>query len=321
VTKRPEAMENMAAQTGGTLVWVANHVRSMAASEVPALYNTTLGRGHRHARLRAAWLCSTFLAMVLDDPKNAARRVPTCGNLPLKDTWSAEEHETVRYDLQSQTGSYKEKIIDYSSGSFSDGLGKTLFEVLVNLVESVAMEWDGSVHQLLRKEFRLTISLTEPAWAEMKMFFKQEDNGTVIRIHAEFGTQNTTSSTQAAISRQAIIEIKHIEMLAKLYAGTLTHKGTSFSSTPSETTLAPANAGVETENAGSLAGEPAPSDCQLSALATSDDDTPSQANGLDNRGSNPGVCVSSSGKSVRAGSATSNRRRQHAIEAHHHGSA
>lgn len=321
MTKRPEAMEDMAAQTGGTLVWVANHVRSMAASEVPAPYNTTLGRGHRHARLRAEWLSSTFLAMVLDDPKNAARRVPTCGNLPFKDTKFREEHETVRVDIQNEVRFHKEKVIDYSSGSLADQLGKTLFEVLVNLVESVAMDWDGGIHRVLRKGFKLTISLTEPAWAEMKMFIQQDDDETISRIHAEFGIKNTVPSTQAAISRQAIVEIEHIEMLAKLYAGTLRHEGASFSSAPPETTPASTNAGVETESAGSLAGEPAPPDCQSFAHATDDSSTHTQTNGVNNRGSNPGVCVSSSGKSVRAGSATSNRRRQHALKPHHHAPA
>jgi len=118
------------------------------------------------------------------------------------------------------------------------------------------------------------------------------------------------------LRRVVHLEFAHFELAAALWADSLKHGAVYTPSLLDSSDIEP-----ETENAGSLPGEPAPSDCQLSALATSDDDTHTQANGLDNRGSNPGVCVSSSGKRVRAGSSTSNRRRQHALAPHHHASA
>jgi len=118
------------------------------------------------------------------------------------------------------------------------------------------------------------------------------------------------------LQRVATLEFAHFELAAKLWADSLKHGAVYEPSL-----LDSSRDGPETENAGSPGREPAPSDCRLSALATSDDDTRTQANGLDNRASSLGVCVSSSGKSVRAGSATSNRRRQHALTPHHHAPA
>jgi len=112
------------------------------------------------------------------------------------------------------------------------------------------------------------------------------------------------------------LEFAHFELAAELWADSLKH-GAVYTPSLSD----PSEDGSETKNAGSLPGEPAPSDCQSFAHATDDSSTHTQTNGVNNRGSNPGVCVSSSGKSVRAGSATSNRRRQHALEPHHHAPA
>ncbi len=112
------------------------------------------------------------------------------------------------------------------------------------------------------------------------------------------------------------LEFAHFELAAELWADSLKH-GAVYTPSLSD----PSEDGSETKNAGSLAGEPAPSDCQSFAHATDDSSTHTQTNGVNNRGSNPGVCVSSSGKSVRAGSATSNRRRRHALEPHHHAPA
>ena len=318
MTTRPEGLKSMAMETGETLVSVTNHARSLTAPEVPAPFNTTLGRGHRHARLNAQWLCSTFLAMVLDDPKNAARRVPACGNLPFGNTHSSERLERYEWDARDQSRFHKRTIVDYSGGTLAEVFGTTLFEVLVNLVESVAENWDGPIHQLLRKEFTLTISLTEPVWAEMRMFVKHDGNEQTTRIYTKFGNRNTEPSSQAAVPRLAVIETRHIEMLAKLYAGTLRHEGAL---PPSETAPASTTAGAETENAGSLPQEPAPSDRQLSEHVTSDGDKHTQANGPDKPGSKSSVCLSSSAKFRRVGSATHTWRRPHGLEPHHHAPA
>ncbi len=320
MTTRPEWLKALALGTGDSLVTVTNHVRSVTSPEVPAPYNTTLGRGHRHIHQKAEWACSTFLAMMLNDPKNAAWRVPACGNLRTCSPFLVKSriHPADLSPLASLT-SVEETTVEFSV-PMEPWLGDTLFEVLVKLVSTVAIDWNGPTHRDLRNGFSLTIGLSGPIWANMVLFRNRDENYAVSSFHVGFEVPDSKIEISAVtpIQRQAVIHVQHIEMLALLYANTLRHEGALPPSTASQTAPASTTAGTETGNAGSLPQEPAPSDCQLSALATSDDDTHIRANGVDNRGSKTGVCVSSSGKRVRAGAATTNRRRQHAFTSHHH---
>ena len=329
MTTRVEGLEFMARFTGETFVALENHARTMTSPKVPAPYNTALGRGKRHARLHAEWLCSTFLAQILGDPKNAAERVPACGDSRLYETRLAWRQTKVDGNTLDFTAPKTTVSFDKTAPSTEAWLGKTVFQTLVKLVTTVATNWDGPTHQDLRAGFKLTISIGKIFWADLELLNgRTADDGSwwivskYMQVRSPVETvADHSPSIITPIQRQAVIGVQHIQMLAVLYAGTLKHEGILPVAVPFETAPATTNAGVETKNAGSLPGEPAPSDCQLSVLATDDDDTSIQANGLDNRGYKPGVCVSSSGKSVRAGSVTSNRRRQHALTPHHHATA
>lgn len=316
----------MALGTGEPLVSVMNHARSLTDPKVPAPYNTTLGRGRRHARLKAEWLCSTFLAMVLNDPKNAAWQVPACGNLFISNPRLVKHHLQTEGNALNFFGPTTETTFETPASSIEPWTGKTLFEILVSIVSSVASDWGGSVHRQLRLGFSVTVGAGRWMYADMREFREVHADGSISWRLMHFMTPLTPDtviekSAVTPISRQAVILLEHMEILALLYADTLRHEGILPPLTSSETVPASTTAGTETENAGSLPQEPAPSDCQLSVLATSDDDTHIQANGLDNRGSSLSVCVSSSGKGVRAGAATTNRRRQHALASDHHASA
>ena len=325
MTTRPEALKFMALVTTDTVVTVENHARSLTVPQVPAPFNTSLGRGNRHVHLKSDWLCSTFLAQVLNDPKNAAEQVPACANLRLWTTRFVERQETVYGNLLNALAPCLATNFETAAPSVKTWLGGTLFELLRRLVETVAIDWDGPLHKDLRAGFELTVTLGSYPWAEMELFYDHREDGSTRWIRTVYAPQNTDTdiSLLTPIRRQAVIQVKHVEMLARLYADTLKHESVLLAVTPFNLAPAPADADAGTKNAGSLPGEPAPSDCQPSACTTDDtaNSTHPKTDGLDNRGSNPGVCVSSSGKRVRAGSATSNRRRHHAPAPHHHASA
>ncbi len=58
---RVPGLQFIAEVTGEAFVTVENCSRVMTAAQVPAPYNTSIGRGNRQAHLSAEWLCSTFL--------------------------------------------------------------------------------------------------------------------------------------------------------------------------------------------------------------------------------------------------------------------
>ena len=311
----------MAAGMGETLVTVTNHARSMTAPEVPAPYNTALGRGHRHARLRAEWLCTTFLAMVLNDPKNAAWQVPACGNLPIFNPRLVKHHLQTEGNALNFLGPTTETTFDIPAPSLEPWADKTLFEVLVSIVSSVALDWGGSMHRQLRHGFSVTVNAAPWLYADMREFFEGHADGSMTWRLTTFMTPPAPGAVieKSAINpipRQAVILLQHIEILAMLYADTLRHEGVLPPLTPSKTAPAPANAGTETKNASSLPGEPAPFDCQPTTPATTSDDdgTHTRTNGLHKPGSNACVCLSSS-------ASTRTRRRHHAFASHHHTSA
>ena len=329
MTTRVEGLEFMALVTGETFVTVENYARVMTAVQVPAPYNTTLGRGRRYARLSVEWLCSTFLAQMLGDPKNAAERVPMCGDSHLYETRLIWRQTKVDGNLLDFTAPRTEISFEKAAPSTEAWLGGTVFKTLVKLVTSVAYDWNGPLHKDLHAGFKLTISTGKVFWAELELLHEKATDGGNWWISSRYAQERTPAEVAAVLSpssitpiqRQAVIGVEHIQMLAALYAGTLKHESVLLPVTPFSLAPAPAGADAETKNAGSLPGEPAPSDCQSFAHATDDSSMHTQTNGVNNRGSNPGVCVSSSGKRVRAGSATNNRRRQHALAPYHHAPA
>ncbi len=329
MTTRVEGLEFMALVTGETFVTVENYARVMTAPQVPAPYNTTLGRGNRYARLKAEWLCSTFLAQVLGDPKNAAERVPASGDARLYETRLVWRQTKVDGNALNFMAPRTEIRFDKAAPSTEAWLGGTVFETLIKLVTVVACDWNGPLHKDLHAGFKLTINTGKAFWAELELFYERAADGGSWWISSKYAQERSLIEVDAALSpssitpiqRQAVIGVEHIQMLAALYAGTLKHEGVLPLAAPSDTAPAPAEADAETKNAGSLPGGPAPSECQSSTDAADDSNTQPRTNGLDNRGYKPGVCVSSSGKSVRAGSATSNRRRQHALAPYHHAPA
>ena len=283
MTTRPEGLKLLAGGTRETLVAVTNHARSMTAPEVPAPYNTTLGRGHRHVRLRAEWLCSTFLAMVLDDPKNAAWQVPACGDLPVVDRRLVKHHSQTEGNALNRLGPTVDTTSEVQAFSIEPWIGSNLFKVLVNIVSTVALDWGGPVHRKLRRGFNVTISPGMWMYAEIREFYDFSEDGSMTWRRISFQAPIDPDivledSAVTPIRRQAIIQREHIELLAMLYAETLKYEGAQLLATPSETAPAPADADAETENAGSPGRDPAPSDCQLSELVT-DGDKHTQANG------------------------------------------
>ena len=286
----------MALATGEQLVSVTNHARSMTSPEVHAPYNTTLGRGHRHARLRAEWLCSTFLATVLNDPKNAAWRVPACGDLRVWNPRLVKKRQQVDGNALDSFASSLETTFETSAPSIEPWLGDTVFEVLVKLVSVVAVDWSGPMHQDLREGFSLTISLGKSMWAEMKLFYERHEDGSVSWLRVPFHAANSEIEISAVtpVLRQAVIQVQHIQMLASLYAGTLKHEGVLPLSTPFETAPVLANTGAETENAGSLPGESAPSKTLPHDNTRLDTDVPRKIS-LHTADSTVSVCLPSRG--------------------------
>jgi hypothetical protein len=204
--------------------------------------------------------------------------------------------------------------------------------------QNLGLDLDGLINFLARpsareremrlrysKDFRVTLVVGEALIATVAAPVKkakvvQVDQYDAKGSHTPAGGQTFLFQGKkrevVPLRRWVHLEFAHFELAAELWADSLKH-GAVY--TPS--LLDSADDEPENENASSLAGEPAPSDCQSFAHATDDSNMHTQTNGVNNRGSNPGVCVSSSGKSVRAGSATPTRRRHNAFAPHHHASA
>ena len=78
---RPDALAAISKATGESLISVTHCSRVMTNKDIALPYNTSIGRGNRHTHVSVDWLCSTFLAVVIASPKNAATQVPKIGNI------------------------------------------------------------------------------------------------------------------------------------------------------------------------------------------------------------------------------------------------
>lgn len=199
----------------------------------------------------------------------------------------------------------------------------SLGPALDNLIDVLAhpSEEERAVRRAFTGSLRVTLVVGEALEVVV------QDIATQRRVHYDAKSNSTPAGGKTfrfqgrdrqvvPLRRVATLEFAHFELAAELWADSLKHGAVYTPSLSDSSDDEP-----ETEGAGSPGREPTPSDCQPSTHATDDSGTPSKTSGLDNRRCNSGVCVSSSGKSVRAGAATTNRRRHHALASHHHASA
>lgn len=254
---RVPGLQFIAERTGEALVTVENCSRVMTAAQVPTPYNTSIGRGIRQAHLSAEWLCSTFLALVLADPKNAPVQVPAIGNLRMRQTWSVNRRVTVRGNALDPAAPRLEELFETGAPSPKAWLGETVFDLLVKLTETLALDWGGPTHQDLLKRFSLTIKLGRTLSAEMELW-DRDDNGEEWWIRSSYWRSDTLDYATTPIARQAVVEVKHIEMLATMYADTLKHAG-AIQAPPMQSLALDSTAGAEsspTNENGPLPGGP-----------------------------------------------------------------
>ena len=252
---RVPGLKFIAERTGEALVTVENCSRVMTAAQVPAPYNTSIGRGNRHAHLSAEWLCSTFLALVLADPKNAPVRVPAIGNLPMRQTLAVNRRRDSTHNRLSPGSPNLETIFTVGTVSPKKWLGETVFDLLVKLTTTLAIDWNGPTHLDLRKKFNLTIGIERFLSAEMELWDRDDEDGSEWWIrssyHHPLGIAAYATVDTVPIARQAVIEVRHIEMLATMYHDTLKNEATvQASSVPTLTpdVAARTDAGPTNEN-------------------------------------------------------------------------
>ena len=225
---RDPGLQFIAEGTGEARVTVENCSRVMTVAQVPVPYNTSIGRGNRQAHLSAEWLCSTFLALVLADPKNAPVQVPAIGNLRMQQTLAVNWRRDTTANALNSVGPKQETTFTVGTPSLKGWLGETVFDLLVNLTKTLAMDWGGPTHEALRKRFSLTIRLGLTLSAEMELWDYGDDDGTEWWTRCSYGPPDTASRplnyTTMPITRQAVIETRHIQMLASIYADTLKHE-------------------------------------------------------------------------------------------------
>ncbi len=230
---RVPGLRYIAEVTGESVVTVENCGRVMSATQVPAPYNTRIGRGNRHAHLSVEWLCSTFLALVLADPKNAPARVPAIGNLRLGQTLAVNRQKDTAANALLAAAPKLDRTFTMDTSSPKEWLGKewlgeTVFDLLVNLTKDLAVNRDGPTHQELRKKFALTIGLGSRLSAELEVWDYDGNDGTEWSLCCSYDCPSdrrspAPSTSTVPIARNAVIELRHIQMLASMFADTLKH--------------------------------------------------------------------------------------------------
>ncbi len=322
MTTRSEGIREIEREMGLSSVALLNFIRFLTHSDVPAPFNLALGRGYRNARLMAEWLVSLLLAIALDNPTNAAWQVPACGNLRVVKSRIVREYSKTIAEAGNWHTSLKEEAFDvpeFLAHRFIEWEGQSLLVSIVDMAKHLAEHWGDEVHERFRAGFSLTINLGTSMSAEMMQCLAPDEDGMTLWCRTLFLAQDseTKVSTANPVRRQAVINLQHIEMLARLYAGTLAHEKPSSSHTPALPGAGADEITSDTAKAAPVARPGGPVDAP-----TPNTRKKRTLNKAQSASSFPTLIVRKGERVRRVGSSAFNlENRHHGLEPHHHASA
>ncbi len=243
---RVPALQQFATTTDESLVTWEHTARMMHLA--PGKYSTALGRGVRQLEMKAEWLASTFLAGVINDPKNAAVKVPFYGDSRVSSSrieTREKEHGLTRITVHN---------VPFEDGE--DGIGETFFEALLDEMLYISNHWNDDIHIRMHRSFRAELHLSNNPRAEVSFLHEIERNkeNWIHRTYAPVTSLESTaklpSEATSPIGRIAVISGQHLTLLAML----LKNQGHSVPSLTLDD-AADADASHTNEN-GALAGAP-----------------------------------------------------------------
>lgn len=222
MAKRFEAIDFMALTLVRTVEAVLNTARVL--KNAPAPYGTSIGRG-RDSEVLAEWTNSVFLGLSTDDTKNAAIKVPELGNLQLDFKASSLLHRNTEvHGNQLDFSAPSTEIVTELPEIVHEGnLRKTLFETLNGFTREVGCNWNGPLHKALKSKFELTLNSGSVPYAEIVLSTSEETGAKWLMrgVYFSGATHEPARLWQNPIKRQSVINVRHIEMLAILYADTM----------------------------------------------------------------------------------------------------
>lgn len=316
VTRVP-ALRYFADSLGETFVTCEHFARRMTKAKRP--YSTALGRGKRDESLPLEWGVSTLLAIAIGDPKNAAEKVPLIGELRRTDT--RFERREVKRSSGTNHLNFKapyQTIVNDAGSQFSQDKNESVFERLISDAGAVARDWGGERHTDIKRGYEAEINLGPYPWVRVSLMTERDDEVEYWLRHFYTPTPSEArliEGVHAPLRRRTVIEASHVEMLAALWADTLTlENGAEPNSEPSQADGGKdrnlKSASPTKESAGSPARAPALSDYQshddtrANAETTRKDRLPSNSDPIAR------VCVPSSRIEPEAGLTTSYPRRR-----------
>ena len=224
MTMRVPALQHLSAATGESLVAWEHTARMM--NPAPGRYSTALGRGIRQADMTAEWLLSTFLAGAIGDPKNAAAKVPLFGDMQLvRERFETRETEYEDNALFSDSGE-RTVIMNIQYDPAGDRIGETLFDALLDEVQTIALFWNDESHKRIHRGFKAELHLGGHAFAKTSLLLKREGSKTtwIHRTYAPSSQNHNQSDLEEAVAseppsplqRIALITGQHLTLLAML---------------------------------------------------------------------------------------------------------
>ena len=209
---RVPALQHFATDTGESLVTWEHTARMM--NPAPGKYSTALGRGIRQLEMKAEWLASTFLAGIINDPKNAAVKVPFYGDSRVSSSrieTREKEHGLTRITVHN---------VLFEDGE--DGIGETFFEALLDEMLYISNHWNDNIHTRMHRSFRAEVHLSNNPRVEVSFLHETKGNKEewIHRTYAPVTSLESAakhpSEAMSPIERIAVISGQHLTMLAML---------------------------------------------------------------------------------------------------------
>lgn len=228
---RPEVLQWEADFLGESFVTLENHARSM--NSAPGRLSTVIGRGNRNVDQDPDYILSVYLAALINEPKNAAIKVPKLAD--LKQTSVQTLQYSVRFestiDLPPETINklFSDKITEEKRFVISPykRLPHTLFDFLHLLIKE-AGEWQaGTGDQTcpVPDGFNIKVTLGNSPQAEVSFRTSpQTDAGSYERVEYFYRDVNDSEDSDTILfpfKRMVEISRAHILLLGKIYADTL----------------------------------------------------------------------------------------------------
>lgn len=295
---RPEVLQSVANLFGNTLVTMENHARSLGVA--PGRYCTAIGRGNRNVDQGPDYITSIAFAAIVNDPKNAASKVPSVGEL------QASEARLVRYWRKYEgSDDVSQLSIHAQSRPFVEwSLGETVVDLVSRLVDATG-RWiaSGAGNCPIPSDFRLSVTI-EPApsaVASFRIVPEEEVENIEWRAECRYFRDPLEQSLSRMlghdqprpIERSATISDFHILTLGKIFAHTLIRQRPIvglINSTPSNS-----RAPSKGEEADNLPGSSASSEPLSHDDTRTETDTPRKTSSPNSADPIACVCPSSSG--------------------------